>query len=340
MTSPQRSAPALTVAIVTHNDAADLAACLPSLERQSFQEFELIVVDCASSDASLEIARQVAPAGIPIQLVDLGRNAGFAGGMNEAFRRSRTPYFLTLNADVELEPDCLETMVRSAERWASLPVGAVTPRLVRPGTPTRLDACGFSWTWTWRHLDRGSGELDRGQYQERELVFGGTGAATLLVRRAVEDVAVEPDQVFDPRFHTFREDAELAWRLNARGWRTLYEPAARGTHRRSVLPERRRSLPALANLNSLRNRYLLRIFHQSLPNFLWTLPWTLTRDIGALFWVLAWERTSLPAYRWLWQHRRALLAHRKQLQTRRTEPLRRLERWFLRRSIPLPDFSP
>jgi hypothetical protein len=59
-------------------------------------------------------------------------------------------------------------------------------------------------------------------------------------------------EVFDPRFHTYREDAELAFRLRERGWEVLYEPAAVAEHRRRVLPERRASLPVRANLNSLR----------------------------------------------------------------------------------------
>jgi hypothetical protein len=286
------------------------------------------------------VAQQLAPAGVPLTVVVLGENAGFAGGMNEAFRRSRAPYFLTLNADVELDSNFLETLVATAERWRKLPLGAVTPRLVRADTPRRLDACGMYWTWTWRHLDRGSGELDRGQWNRRERVFGGTGAATLFVREALEDVALLGGEIFDPRFHTYREDAELAWRLNERGWWTIFEPKAQAKHRRYVLPERRRSLPPLANLNSLRNRYLLRIFHQSWINFIWTFPWTLTRDLAALLWVLAAEPTSLPAYRWLWIHKRELFAHRCWLAKRRRVSRWTLERWFLRRALPLPEEVP
>ncbi len=338
--SPRDRNPLVTVAVVIHNDASDLPTCFAALGQQSFPAFELVVVDCASVDGGAEIARREAPAQLACTVIELRENAGFAGGMNEAFRRSQTPYFLTLNADVQLESNFLEVAVRAAQKWEHLPLGAVTPRLVRLGNPQRLDACGMYWTWSWRHLDRGSGILDRGQWNRPELVFGGTGAATLFVRRAIEDVALLGGEMFDPRFHTYREDAELAWRLNARGWWTLYEPAARGTHRRCVLPERRRWLSPLANRNSLRNRYLLRIFHQSFGNLLWTLPWTLSRDFGALAWVLGRERSSLPAYRWLWAHRRELFGHRRWLRQRQTVPQRMLERWFFRSALPLPEESP
>jgi GT2 family glycosyltransferase len=189
-------------------------------------------------------------------------------------------------------------------------------------------------SWTWRHFDRGSGEPDRGQLRTAERVFGATGAATLWRREALEDVAIG-GQIFDERFHSFREDAELAFRLRERGWEILYEPAAVATHRRRVLPERRSALPAVVNMHSLKNRYLLRIDHQTLGNFLWTLPATLTRDLAALAWVLVRERSSLPAYGWLWHRRRELAAHRRLVQGRRTVPARAIGRWFLHSAEPL-----
>jgi hypothetical protein len=139
--------------------------------------------------------------------------------------------------------------------------------------------------------------------------------------------------MFDPRFHTYREDAEIAFRLSARRWDVLYAPAARCEHRRRNLPSRRRQMRPEMNLHSLKNRYLLRVYHQTLFNFLWTLPVAGARDLQALAWVLLVERSSLPAYAWVWQHRRELLERRRQLRARRTARWWELERWFLRRSV-------
>jgi hypothetical protein len=116
----------------------------------------------------------------------------------------------------------------------------------------------------------------------------------------------------------------------------LYEPAARAVHRRFNLPSRRRAMPAAVNYHSLKNRYLLRIYHQTFFNLLWTLPATLPRDLGALAFVLLRERSSLPAYRWLWRHRRELWRHRRRIQARRRIPARALDKWFLRSRLPLP----
>ena len=325
----------VTVAIVAHHDAADLPDCLAAVGAQTHRPLELVVVDCASADGSPAVARRHAPAGVPTRVLELGENAGFAGGMNAAFRAADAPHFLTLNADARLAPDYVGQLVARLSQARATRPGAATGRLVRPGEPPTLDACGFYLARAWRHLDRGSGEPDRGQYDRVERVFGGTGAATLWSRAAVEDVALVPGEMFDPRFHTFREDAELCFRLCERGWAVVYEPAARALHRRRVLPARRRQLAALANLNSLRNRYLLRLYHQTFANFVATLPFTLARDLGALAWVLAVERPSLAAYGWLWRHRRELLARRRAIQARRTAPVGDLERWFRTRALPL-----
>jgi GT2 family glycosyltransferase len=158
-------------------------------------------------------------------------------------------------------------------------------------------------------------------------VFGATGAAALFNREALLDVAVD-GEIFDSRFHTYREDAELCFRLRERGWEILYEPAAVAEHRRFNLPERRSAMPEAANYNSLKNRYLLRLYHQTGENFLRTFFPALGRDLVALAYVLLREHSSLPAYAWLWRHRREILRWRRIIQGRRTVPPAAVDRWF------------
>ena len=340
------SGDAVAVCIVTYNSAVDLPACLAAVAAQDHRPLELVIVDCASSDDSLRVAREAETPGVPKQVVDLKRNLGFAGGMNHAFRLTRAPYVLTLNADAIARPTYVRRLLariqQAAERTA-----AVTGRLVRPpesadiaparlrrDAKCRLDACGMVLTRAWRHLDRGSGEVDRGQWAEPCQVFGATGAATLFAQAALSDVAVQ-GEVFDPAFHCFREDAELCFRFQERGWWVIYEPLAIAEHRRRVLPERRRQLPAAINYHSLKNRYLLRAYHQTAGNF-WRnfLPATF-RDLQALIYVLLIERSSLAAYAWLWRHRKTILDHRRYLQARRSEPPAAVDRWFSHHTLPL-----
>lgn len=328
-----RTAP-VAVAIVTHDSAADLPECLAAVARLDPAPAELAIADCASHDASVEIARRCLPPEIASRLLELGENRGFAGGTNAAIAATASPWILTLNPDAFPAPDFLARLLEVASDPRAGRVGAVAGRLIRPGSPSTLDACGMRLVRSWRHLDRGSGEPDSGQYALPERVFGATGAASLWARAALDDVAVD-GEVLDQRFHSYREDAELCFRLREREWEILYAPAARCLHRRRVTPVGRRQVPAEINRRSLQNRYLLRAGHQSAGNLLATLPFTLARDLAAFAWVVAAERTSLPAYGWLWRHRREIFDRRRHLRARRTAAPGAVERWFGRDGEPL-----
>ena len=321
--------------IVTYDSAADLPACFAALAAQDHRNLEVIVVDCASSDSSAEVARDVEISGVPKKVVALASNLGFSGGMNIAFQHTEAPYLLTLNADASAGPAYVRRLLRRLRQ--SPRAGAVTGRLVRPPDNLgvrQIDACGMVLERAWRHLDRGSGEVDRGQWSEPQRVFGATGAASLFSRAALEDVAAD-GEIFDTAFHSYREDAELCFRLQERGWEVIYEPGAVAEHRRRVVPDRRRQLPAAINYHSLKNRYLLRAYHQTAGNLLRTLLHATYRDLQALGYVLMFERSSLAAYAWLWRNRRRILARRRLIQGRRTKPAKALERWFEHHSLPL-----
>lgn len=332
----------VTVAVVTYRSPEEVAPCFAAVAALAHRPLAVVVVDCASGDgtpAAIEAARPVlAEAGVPLNFLPLADNLGFAGGMNRALAASSAPWVLSLNADARPAADFVTRLLQRAGAHPEMKVGAVTGKLVRPAgtgeTVPRLDACGMRLTRTWRHLDRGSGELDRGQFDLPARIFGATGAATLLRRQALDDVAVE-GEIFDARFHSFREDAELAFRLRERGWEILYEPTARCLHRRFSLPERRRSMPPEVNRHSLKNRYLLRLYHQTAGNLLRTLPQAMARDLAALAYALAVERSSLPAYAWLWRHRQEILRRRRLIQGRRTVPPATVDAWFGREEIPL-----
>ncbi|MDH3404074.1 MAG: glycosyltransferase [Acidobacteriota bacterium] len=326
----------VAVCVVTHDCEADVEPLLRSLAALEHPRLELIVVDSGSTDGTASRLRSAAIA-LPFVFEEAGENIGFAAGMNRALGLTAADWILALNADARPEPNFLSLLLARAARHPDLAVGAVTGRLrrpARPGEPPRLDACGMYLTMSWRHHDRGSEAIDGGAFREPGRVFGSTGAALLLRRAALDDVAVG-GHIFAEEFHSYREDAELAFRLRERGWEILYEPAAGAEHRRVNTPRRRRAMPPHVNYHSLKNRYLLRAYHQGPANFVLTFLPTLLRDLAALAWVLLRERGSLAVYGWLWRHRREILARRRALRARRSAPQRDVDRWFWTRSLPL-----
>jgi GT2 family glycosyltransferase len=302
----------VSIVVVAHDDAADLPVSLASAVAQKGVSCETIVVDNASADRSRQVAEGFSPA---VRLVALSENVGFAEGMNRGIEASSGRYVLALNPDCRLEPDFAAVL---AHRLDARPdAGSASGRVLRAEGPglaatDRLDTTGVTFTMTGRHFDRDSGESAAGRSLTGGEVFGTSGAAGFYRRAALEAARISTG-FFDADFFLYREDADLAWRLQRLGWRCLYVPEAVASHRRKNLPERRRAMSAVANLHSVKNRFLLRINNETPGHFLRTLVPTLARDLVVVGACLTVERSSLPAFAWLWRNRKRLWEKRREI---------------------------
>lgn len=326
----------VSVTLVTYNSQAHIERCLDSVFAQEGVPLDVILVDNASEDDTLPRLQNFADR---LRLIRNNENRGFAAAQNQAIRQAQRPWVFCLNPDVVLAPDFLQRLLAAAEPLAR--VGMACGKLLRlasDGSPAPrpvLDSTGIFFTPTLRHLDRGSDQPDRGQYERCEFVFGATAAAALYRRELIEAITVE-GEFFDEDFFAYREDADLAWRAQLAGWRCLYVPQAVGHHVRRVLPENRRALPPLLNYHSVKNRFLMRA-----KNIGWPLYWRVflpmkLRDLGIVFYALTRERTSLPAFGFLWRNRRRIWEKRRRVQALRRVSDRELARWFRFRPVSLP----
>jgi GT2 family glycosyltransferase len=255
-------------------------------------------------------------------------NRGFAAAHNQGIRLTQGEYYLALNPDAEMPSRFVEELVRAMEEDSR--VGSVSGKLIRFAEvdgSSLIDSTGIYMTPSLRHLDRGSGELDRGQYNRVQYVFGASGAAALYSRRMLEDVAVD-GETFDEDFFAYREDADLAWRARLLGWRALYTPHAVARHERRVLPERRSSLPQDINMHAVKNRFLLRIKNQTPLELVALLLPSLFRDLQVLGYVVLVERSSLPGVFFVVRHFRSIWRKRRQVMVRRKTSGREMLRWF------------
>ena len=132
------SAPGVTVCIVTHNAAADLPGCLEAVGRLEHRPLEIVVVDCASGDGSLEVARRHAPPGVPLQAIGLGETRGFTGGMNAALAASDAPWALALNADARPAPDYVGRLLARAASHPELRAGTLRSIIRQSGLPVEV----------------------------------------------------------------------------------------------------------------------------------------------------------------------------------------------------------
>ncbi len=304
----------VSIIVVAHDDEADLPHSVSSALAQRGVLVETLVVDNDSSDGSCEAVRRVG--GKEVRLLALPENVGFAAAMNLGIGLSSGRYVLALNPDCRLEPDFAAILAGHLDHRPD--VGSASGRVLRAEGaelhPTgRLDSTGIYQTATGRHFDRGSGEEAAGRYLAEEEIFGASGAAGFYRREALESARIMTG-VFDSDFFLYREDADLAWRLQRLGWKCLYVPEAVAYHRRRNLPERRRWMSPLVNYHSVKNRFLLRINNQTPSDLAATFLPTLARDIVVLGACVTIERSSLPAFTWLWRNRKRLWAKRREIQ--------------------------
>lgn len=301
----------VSVVLVTWNSAQYLRRCLDGFRRQTHQPVELIAIDNASGDDTLAMLEADT-------IIRNDTNRGFSAAVNQGIAVARGEYVLLLNPDCFLQPEYIEHLVAALESKPDF--GSATGMLIRADGSDAIDTCGIRMTRTGRHLD-----ITR--LQNANEVFGVSGAAAMHRMSFLRDVAIN-GEVLDEDFFAYREDADLAWRGRLFGWRALYEPRAVAYHVRRVTPEARRALPAGINMHSVKNRFLLRLKNEGVYLALRNAPFELARDFIVLLAALTIERTSLPAFSWLWRNRARVLAKRRAIQQRRKVSDRELARWF------------
>ena len=166
-----------------------------------------------------------------IKIIRNNENRGFAAGQNQGIKESVGKYVMSMNFDIHLKTDYLERSIAIIDAYSS--VGSVSGKMLRmlpDGTHTdTIDNTGLLLSRRRMPDHRGAGEMDVGQYEISDLVFGVMGSAALHCREMMEDIAYQ-GQYYDESFFTWYEDIDLDWRARLRGWDCVYIPQAVAYH--------------------------------------------------------------------------------------------------------------
>src|SRR5260370_14013905 len=202
----------VSVTIVTYNSGRFIKRCLESVLAQKYPNKEIVVIDNASTDGTIDILELFEDG---CRIVYNDENVGFAAAQNQAIRLATGDWVLTLNPDVLLLPNFIQALVDAGQ--IDPKVGTVCGKLLAilasfdlPDKPL-VDSTGIYFTPMLRHLDRGSQEVDNGHYLRHDYVFGATAAPAFYRRAMLDDISLE-DEFFDRDFFVYREAAHVAWR--------------------------------------------------------------------------------------------------------------------------------
>jgi GT2 family glycosyltransferase len=226
--------PVISIVVVTWNRRELLQACLAALARQTHPRFEVVVVDNGSTDGSADMVRDLARSyPVPLRLIANASNRGFCAANNQGFAASRAELVALLNNDAEADPGWLEALEAVIRLYDD--VGMAASKILvwedprPPAGEETIDKCGHLIYPDGQNRGRGSGQLDRGQFDRVEEVLWPDGCAAMYRRAMLEDVGG-----FDEEFFAYADDAELGLRGRIAGWRCFYAPGAVVRHHRGA----------------------------------------------------------------------------------------------------------
>lgn len=261
----------VAVQLLSWNGEKHLRACLDSLAKQTFVDFELLVLDNASTDASIAIIEEVLKNfPHPSRFIKEEKNLGFSGGHNKLFAASQAPFVFCVNQDVVVAADYLERLILFLERNAG--VGSAAGLLLHDdGT---IDSAGLIKNWYEKIYD-----TDKVPVEKEARVFGVSGALPVYRRAAVTEVS--PDgKLFDENFLSYKEDADLAWRLNAFGWSSFVVSEAKALHERGFGADKKWSAAQFSRQKLSSRNHLLTLVKNLPPADLWRLPVLVFYELG------------------------------------------------------------
>jgi len=201
----------LSIIIVNHNTADMLIRCLHSIRSQSCHSSEVILVDNASQDNSLEIAEGPLSR---LTVIANKQNLGFARANNQALNISRGRYIYFLNPDTELKEGVLGAIIEFME--SNPEIGLAGTRILNPD--------GSFQSSVERHYP---GERhSRGELSGLKGDIAWVSGASMIARRSV----MREVNGFDERFFLYGEDLDLCLAVRIAGWTIGYIPAALVVH--------------------------------------------------------------------------------------------------------------
>ena len=213
--------PKVTVVIVNWNGERFLDRCLSALLAQTVSQHEIILVDNASSDASLDIVRRFPS----VRLLAQNENLGFARGNNLAIEAAaaESEWIALLNPDAFVEPRWLEALLLAARDYPAFDIFG--SELVNAADPTVLDGAGDVYHISGRIWRIGHGAAVPSLLEQAREVFSPCAAAALYRRSAWLEVGG-----FDEDYFCYVEDVDLGFRLRLAGYRCLYVPTSVALH--------------------------------------------------------------------------------------------------------------
>ncbi len=335
----KKEIPKVTIGLITYNSFKYIQPCLRSLLSQDYKNIEIIILDNNSTDQSVEEIKTFFP---QIKILFQDKNRGFGAGQNKIIQESTGEFYLCANIDVFFEENFISELVKELRNkpnygsiggklklWNFELVSPITKNNKEHSQTNFIDSVGIKIWSNHKFEDIGQGTVDCGQFDKATDVFGVTGAAVLFRRKALEDIAFinefNKSEFFDESMFLYKEDIDIAYRLQWAGWKSCYIHTAIAYHDRSVRSGKNKLFDILRNRDkksgmvkkmSYLNHHILLKKNFS-PHFSWAIKHqTFLYNTKIFFYLLFFETGTLWQWNKLWKMKKRIETQRRSMPIR------------------------
>lgn len=207
----------VSIVVLNWNGRKFLKKCLDSLQKLTYPQIEIIVVDNNSTDGSQQFIKKNYP---KVILIANKKNYGFAQGNNIGFQKSSGEYVMFLNNDTVVTSTFLEPLITDLKKDSK--IGCIQPQMRVMKNKDLIDEVGSFITFTgflYHYGYRKNYKLEK--YNKVKEIFSAKGACMLFPRKVLEKVGL-----LDEDFFIFFEETDLCFRIWLAGYKVIYEPSS------------------------------------------------------------------------------------------------------------------
>lgn len=259
--------PKVTIGVILFKGEKYLLKSISTLVSQDYPHTEYLLRDQSPNGEAYEFIKKNLPEVLDKVKFEQGENLMHSGGHNVLMRKMTGEYYLCASYDMLYPSNLVSTMVQVLEKAENKKYGSATCKLMRwdfkeepqkedspiengaekhkvkthldleSGKTNFLDSAGITLTQSNHFYEIGQGEEDKGQYDHLKDIFGASGALTMFRKKALEDIVYTNkkglQEYYDELLH-YKNDVDLAYRLEWAGWLSLFIPEVKVYHDRQV----------------------------------------------------------------------------------------------------------
>ena len=210
----------VSVVIPNYNGKKYLETCMKSLMKQSLKPEEIIIVDNASKDGSIEYIKEEFKE--KVTLICLDENYGFSKAVNEGIKKSTSEFIALLNNDTELDEKWLEELYKCIQKDEK--IFSCCSKMLRFVERDIIDDAGDEYTLLGWGNKIGDGKASS-DYEEDKEVFSSCAGAAIYRSSILDEIGL-----FDENFFAYLEDMDISYRARIYGYKNYYASKAKVYH--------------------------------------------------------------------------------------------------------------